>query len=402
MLIITPAFADPSPPSETTAGGWQWVRSADGTQVTDHGSGQTTELPRETDCTLVLPARWVSWQRLGAWPKVSGARLRAALDGLLEDRLLQDTDALHFALPDGLRAGEPVWIACCERQALQRCLDTLNTAGLVPTRIVPALWPSDAGQAVVRVSAPDGDTPWLSLATPGGCGHWPLGAASPVLEAQGLSDLSVHWSADALSVARAETALNVRCHIESRDTWLMRAAKSPWNLAQFGFSQSGARRRQQRWREAWRTARHDSAWRPLRWGVIALVGVQLVGFNLHAWQLRQQLQQTQAQQRQVLQAQFPAVTLVIDPVLQMQRELDRLRQRSGVVGAGDLESVLATIGQAAAAQKWPGLNEIEHDSANTRLTVEALSSGQLTQWQSRLGAAGWVVQIEDQALVVRR
>lgn len=397
MLILTPAFAD----DHTAApAAWDWVRSPDGTQVVARGSGPTSELPQEADCTLVLPARWVSWQRVN-WPKVSGARLRAALDGLLEDRLLHDTERLHFALPGELRAGEPTWVACCDRARLQRCLEALNTVGLTPARIAPSLWPSDAGSALARVSAPDGEHPWLSLATEAGCSHWPLGVAAPLLDSLGVRERAVHWSADAVSVARADTALGVRCTIESPDTWLLRATKSPWNLAQFDFSQSAHRRRQQRWREAWRTLRHDRAWRPLRWGALALLAVQLLGLNVHAWQLRQQLQQTQAEQRQVLQAQFPSVTLVIDPVLQMQRELDRLRQRSGAVGPGDLESLLATLGQAAGSEPWPGLSAIDHDAGSTRLSAEALDAGQLNAWQARLSATGRVVQTEGPSLVVR-
>jgi general secretion pathway protein L len=103
----------------------------------------------------------------------------------------------------------------------------------------------------------------------------------------------------------------------------------------------------------------------------------------------------------VLQAQFPSVTLVIDPVLQMQRELDLLRQRSGAVGSGDLESLLATLGQAATAEPWPGLSAIDHDASSTRLGVEAFGSAALGVWQARLQAAGLSVQTEDQSLVVR-
>jgi len=397
VLILTPAFADDTAAAPAS---WDWVRSPDGAQVVARGSGPASELPSDADCTLVLPMRWVSWQRV-QWPKVSSARLRAALDGLLEDRLLQDTERLHFALPAELRAGAATWVACCERQRLQQCLETLHQAGLSPTRIAPSLWPADPGAAVARTAAADGHHPWLSLATDSGCGHWPLGAAAPLLETLGLRERTVHWSADAVSVARADAALDVRCTIESNDSWLLRAAKSPWNLAQFEFSQSANRRRQQRWREAWRTLRHDHAWRPLRWGAVALVLVQLIGLNVHAWQLQRELQFIQAQQRQVLQAQFPSVTLVIDPVLQMQRELDLLRQRSGAVGSGDLESLLATLGQAATAEPWPGLSAIDHDASSTRLGVEAFGSAALGVWQARLQAAGLSVQTEDQSLVVR-
>ncbi len=403
VLILTPSqpIATASEQGSVAAAMFHWVRSPDGQQVVAHGSSKPGDLPADSATVLVLPMRWVSWQRVSSWPKLSGNRLRSALDGMLEDRLLQDTEALHFALPAQLRAGEPTWVACCDRQALKACLDTLTQAGHTPERIVPAVWPSAAAQAVVRVSASDGDAPWVSVSTPEHCAGWPLHTSDAMPSWFGLEALQTHWSADAASVARAETALGVRCAIESPDTWLLRAAAGPWNLAQFEFSQSAGRRRQQRWHDLWRTLRHDPAWRPARWGLVALLLVQLAALNLHAYSLNQQLQQLQGRQRQVLQTQFPEVTLVVDPVLQMQRELDRLRQASGEVRADDLEALLATLGQRAATEGWPGLTGLEHNAEATRLTANGLASTQLLAWQQWLAEQGLNVQAEDQSLVVR-
>ena len=94
-----------------------WATSVNGQAVTEHGQSAASLLPRDDDVVLVLPPRVISWHRL-ALPKVGSAKLRAVLDGLLEDRLLSDTTAMHFALEPGGRAGQTIWVAACETALL--------------------------------------------------------------------------------------------------------------------------------------------------------------------------------------------------------------------------------------------------------------------------------------------
>ncbi|MDP2096069.1 MAG: type II secretion system protein GspL, partial [Hydrogenophaga sp.] len=99
MLILTPSDFSVAPASGPTAL-LDWATSTDGQQVLDHGLCAASLLPRDDDVVLVLPPRAVSWHRL-ALPKVASAKLRAVLDGLLEDRVLSDTTELHYALEPG-------------------------------------------------------------------------------------------------------------------------------------------------------------------------------------------------------------------------------------------------------------------------------------------------------------
>ena len=115
-----------------------WATSTTGQSVLYHGQSAASLLPRDDDVVLVLPPRAVSWHRL-ALPKVGSARLRAVLDGLLEDRLLTDTIEMHFALEPGGRAGQTVWVAACERAWLRSWLQALETACRPVSRIVPSM-----------------------------------------------------------------------------------------------------------------------------------------------------------------------------------------------------------------------------------------------------------------------
>ena len=87
MLILTPTAFSLSPATPTSA--LDWVRSPDGRLAAEHGSGAPSLLPVDNDVVLMLPPRAVSWHRV-ALPKVAAGRLRAALDGMLEDLLLND------------------------------------------------------------------------------------------------------------------------------------------------------------------------------------------------------------------------------------------------------------------------------------------------------------------------
>ncbi len=380
---------------------FEWVRTADGVHGLDHGSGDVSSLPKERDVVLVLPARWVSWHRVSL-PKLAAPRLRAVLEGVMEDRLLQDVEHVHFALPSGGPTQGLVWIACCERWRLRQCFEALQASGLPPARIIPSQWPIEPDQAVVRVDADPDDHAWVSLSTARGVGHWPLNAVEPLLGGLGLGGRVLSASVPAHLVEQVEAVLGVHCSREARPMWLLHALKSPWNLAQFEFKPSSHWRERQRWQKVWRAVCHERAGRPLRWSVSAFLLVQLLGLNLYAWQLRQQLQDTRTQQRQALQTAFPTVKLVIDPVIQMQRELDGLRQRSGTAEAADLEALLASMGRAAVSASWSGLAAIEHDASSTRLTANSLGEALLRGWQGQLSAAGLQAQTEDQSVVVRR
>ena len=74
--------------------------------------------------------------------------LRAVLEGLLEDQLLDDPPALHFALAPGAANDGKTWVAVCDKAWLRSGLQALEAAGMAVARIVPE-----------RVPAAPGDTP---------------------------------------------------------------------------------------------------------------------------------------------------------------------------------------------------------------------------------------------------
>jgi general secretion pathway protein L len=388
VLILTPSDVSLAPADGPTAQ-LSWVRSGDGQQALEHGRCAASLLPAEAEVVLALPVRALSWHRL-AVPKVAASRLRAVLEGLLEERLLSDTTELHFALEPGARPGQTLWVAACDKAWLRSWLQALEAAGRPVSRIVPMLWPT--AQAVHWVHDSGGHA-WLASASAEGVRCLPLAAIGH--DRTGAEDPEAQWLADPAVAAQAEQALDRRLAPVPLHNWLLRVAQSDWNLAQFDLSLSSSARRGQRLRQALRQFRTAPAWRPARWGLAALLVAQLLGLNVAAWHERSSLDAKRQAVRQTLQQTFPNVTLVLDAPLQMQRELAQLQQASGQLSGRDLEAMLSALGGSgpdASAQRLtysPGELRLQAPEDQLRAQAQALAGGP------------WNTQIDGQALRLR-
>lgn len=388
MLILTPSDLSLASADGPTAQ-LSWVRSGDGQQSLEHGRCAASLLPAEAEVVLALPVRALSWHRL-AVPKVAASRLRAVLDGLLEERLLSDTNELHFALEPGARTGQTLWVAACDKAWLRSWLQALEAAGRPVSRIVPMLWPTvDA----VHWAHDSGGHAWLASASAEGVRCLPLAAMGANSTAADATD--AQWLADPAVAAQAEQALDRRLAPVPLHNWLLRVAQSDWNLAQFDLSLSSGARRGQRLRQALRQFRTAPAWRPARWGLGALLTAQLLGLNVAAWHERSSLDAKRQAVRQTLQQTFPNVTLVLDAPLQMQRELAQLQQAGGQLSGRDLEAMLSALGSSGpgtAAQRLvysPGELRLQAPEDQLRAQAQALQGG------------AWNAQIDGQALRLR-
>jgi len=393
-----------------------WVRSSDGRTIVSHGQCEAANLPNDNDVVLVLSPRVLSWHRVDV-PKVGQSRLRAVLDGLLEDRLLDEVDALHLATEPGKRPGQMMWVAACRKAWLSGWLQALEAAGRPVARIVPTLWPLPSapaqGQSVdaaldtspsLHWAHEEGDMQWLTSASPAGVSSLPLhaqggittqtllGALMPTTDIDPFSAVDepqgVRWMADPSVAGAAEAALGQRFELVTRHDWMLQAALSDWNLAQFDFSRSASARHGQRWRSLLRRWRTSPAWRPARLGLAALVLVQVIGLNVAAWSERNSLQSKEERVRGLLQQSFPQVTLVLDAPAQMRREVTRLQQASGTLGSGDLETQLSALGQVLPdARSWP--TRIQFDNGQVQFGAWQAAGVSPESVVQSLRASGW-------------
>jgi general secretion pathway protein L len=395
VLILTPTeftHADPGPTAVL-----DWVRSPNGQTLADHGSCAAALLPMDDDVVLVLPPRSVSWHRV-ACPKVSGARLRAALDGLLEERLLADTAALHFALEPGGKVGQTLWVAACDRTWLKSWLQTLDAAGHPVTRIVPSLAPLGATEGTLELhwAHQQNGQAWLASTTTLGVSNLPLGEG-PGLTLPEASD-QTRWYTEPAVAAQVERLVDRRFELLALPAWLLRCAQGDWNLAQFDLSLSSGARRGQRMRQWLREWRSAPVWRPVRWGLAACLLSLLAGINVLAWTERSTLAAKQQAITQTLQTTFPDIALVMDAPRQMQRGLVDLQQASGTLSGADLEAVLAAV---AAAVPGAAPAAIDFTPGDARLGGWTLPEPQLQAAAQALSQRGWQASLDGDSLRIQ-
>ena len=165
-------FLPPARPGPATE--YSYTLTADGHTALRHATAPAALLPEPTrpggEVVAVVPARALSWQRVQLPPGLAlGAgqqtpRLRSVLEGLLEDRLLDDASQLHFAIQPDANPGEPVWVAVCDRTS--GCATTCRPwKPLVAACRVSCL---NSPPAPPKVAAPS-CAPWAPPKTPAWC-----------------------------------------------------------------------------------------------------------------------------------------------------------------------------------------------------------------------------------------
>lgn len=382
-LVLLPLPADlPATPLAQ----WEWV-----------GAGGAAQAGR---VTVVVPTQAMSWHRvqLPAGVLRQGPRLRAVLEGLLEDQLLDDPAQMHFALEPSPATGRPVWIAVCARGWLRQALLTLEQAGHEIGAVVPEWAPqADATTLWVTGNADTAQAVWVDGQ---GVHLRPLSADHTTPSA-----IPESWQPLAVQAEPAVTGLAEALHrgevqVLSRDERLQHCAQSEWDLAQGDMARRHplARRLQQTAAALWQ-APH---WRPARWAAMALVGVQLLGLNAAAWQARNQLAQQRSAMQAMLLATFPKTPVVVDAPKQMEQSVAGLRQASGNASARDLESLLAALGSLEVfeplTQAKSAPAAIDFVAGEVRVRGLALDASQLPAMQNQLQARGYSARLDGDTL----
>lgn len=388
----------PSQPGSAQAE-FAYALTIDGSTLQAHGSVQASLLPAPpragAEVVAVVPAQAISWHRVDL-PKGTAAgspRLRAVLEGMLEDQLLDEPNALHFAVQPQARAGAPVWVAACDRAWLQAALHALEAAGRPATRIVPEFAPE--GQAVLYALG-DPQAPLLVAAGGEGVTVLPLATQSLALLPPLPDD--VPCIAEPLVAGMAEHVLQRQPGLQQAPQRWLQAAQSPWDFAQFEFSSSGRARTLKKLGTAWADLLAAPQWRPARWAAALLVALNLLGLNAWAWRERAALEDKRAQVRSTLTQTFPRVKVVVDAPVQMEREISALRQLTGASSGQDLEAMLGALSAASPPQR--PVSALEFANGELRLRGLAYSANEAANVASVLRGQGYSATLQGETLLV--
>jgi general secretion pathway protein L len=396
--------------SAQAVNGYAHVHS-DGHSVTRSATGAAATLSTSSgEVVAVLPHSRMSWLSVQLPPASHGPRLMSVLHGLLEDRLLDDPQQLHLVLPPNsqalARTGGTTCVAVCDKTWLREVLAPLQAAGLTVQRLVPELQPTDTpvlhvmgepDQSISVLTQPDG----VSL-LPSNAASWRAFQALDDANTDGQNGSALQIYAEPAMVARVENLLQRQPVMQSAAQRWVAASQSAWDLAQGEWAQGRSQQLQRGVQSAWQTLAYNPAWRAVRVGLAAWVVLQIVGLNALAWREKSALDQQQMALQRILKTSFPAVSLVIDAPLQMQREVDALQQKSGHISRNDLEPLLATL--AGILPKGQVPTQLHFANASLRAQGLSLDDTAIQSAQATLKTQGlslrqdanstWVLQAE--------
>ena len=392
----------PNAPADASDG-YHYVLTPDGQTVGDSGWVALALLPAASELVALVPVHKLSWQQVqlpkgslgrGMFRDGGPARLRAVLEGVLEDRVLDDTSDLHFALEPAASDEAPVWVAVCDRAWLKTAVESLEQAGRRVSRIVPEFAP-DASRDVLHVLGRPGDAHCVAVKSTGVV-VWPLSSAGLAL---------LDWPeyqpvvAEPAVVAQAEALLQHAVTLQPGALRRVQAAQSAWDLAQFELLNSSGARSWKRVADAALRLARAPRWRAARLALLALVVINLAGLNAWAWREKAALQTQRQNIREILTATFPQVRVVVDAPLQMGRELAALQRASGQASGRDLEAMLSAFGAQAPATAVP--DALDFAAGELRLKGLKLSAAEVSALSQRLKPQGYVASAESGTVLMR-
>jgi len=366
------------------------------------------------EVVAVVPSSSLSWHQVelprgtldqGFFQESHAPRLRAVLDGLLEDRLLDEPAQLHLAIEPHAKAQTKVWVAACERTWLNAWLAALAQAGRPASRIVPELAPLEASMrlTVLHVVGTS-DDPKILASSANGVTQLPVSAAAVALLAwhddNANDDAVVIVLAEPGVAAIAEQNFKDRVTLQTSAQRAMAAARSEWDLAQFDLLNTRQKRIQKRFSKGFLNLLHAPQWRAARWATLLLVVVNVMGLQAWAWQEQSALSAKRVAIANTLTSTFPDVRVVVDAPLQMARAVTDLQRQSGVLTGADMEGMLVRLQSVAPELKAP--TAIEFVAGELRLKGLGISNNALAAIATKLQAQGYAAQLDGDTLVLKQ
>ncbi|OYU45591.1 MAG: general secretion pathway protein GspL [Burkholderiales bacterium PBB4] len=382
--------------------------AAESPRSLDTSVGRLTQLP-QGECVALVPHSKLAWHRVDLpagtldkrfFQEGSSPRLRAVLEGVLEERVLDDTAALHFALAPNAKVGAPLWIAVCDRTWLKAWLTTLEQNGRTVTRVLPEFEPTEAGNATRLYATGEPDRPLLVVCSAAGVVTLPLNATGlQWIPPSGERDTPPAWYAEPAVVGIAEQLADGPLTLQTETERIALQAQSPWDLAQFEFSASRQARSRKRWSSLFDTLWNTPQWRAARWSAIAILLAHAVGLQVWAWKDQAALAEKRAAIGAVLTRTFPEIKVVIDAPVQMARSVAALQRQSGAPSSADMESMLNAFGALAPETVAP--TTIEFVGQELRISGLDSQSAELANAAANLQTMGYRAQWEGMTLVLQ-
>jgi general secretion pathway protein L len=352
---------------------------------------------------LVLPITRISFID-AMLPPVSAQKRQALVQFAIEDKLTVDPASIHAVILGPADSGRNRFvIAAIERAWLARVLRWLGTANINPVAAyaesafepgAPREWVVRFAERVAYARRADGLTYLLessreSIGADGVPLPPPFALTLALNEVKVAEDtrvvptqLDVRTQAGAnIDTAAWQQAIgDIRLKVSSGRVSSVRVANASvaptnMNLLVGDFA----------------PARDNRTWRALRpavaLGVLAL-SLQLAFVSVDAWRLAQERRSLRAQMENLFRQTFPEAATIVDPALQMRRNVDALKRERGIA-ADESQQLLARA--TALLQLTPGAIEritaIDLRAGELQLRLEAVPDAMRTALRASAGNA---------------
>jgi general secretion pathway protein L len=392
--LRAPGRAVPEAPSRE----YDYVLTPDGRQITSEGRAAPASLPAAESVIAVVAESDISWRRVEL-PR-AGRQMRAALAGKLEESLLDEPDALHFALEPDALGGDTAWVAVTSRPWLAEHLAQLEAAQIFIDRVAPLAWPDELARGHFFEAMGDkaGSGIALRWSHVDGVATLPLdGGLARQFFPPGLVH-AAQWTATPPVATAAERWLGTAVTVQTPAQRALAVVDSAWDLRQFDLAPRarGVRALRLVTREFMR-----KPWRPVRIGLVALAVVQLIGLNLWSWHQKREIAARRDAVTTTLTTAFPQVRAILDAPAQMQKQLDLLRVNAGSIGEQDLEALLG-----AAATAWPGdrppTEALAFEPGRLTVSAQGWTPTQIDNFRNQLRSEGWQLDASEGKLTISR
>jgi general secretion pathway protein L len=290
-------------------------------------------------------------------------------------------------------------VAITSRAWLAEHLAQLEAAHVFVERVAPLSWPDELPRGHF-FEAPAGGTEgtllrWSHLE---GVATLPLqGSLARQLFPPGLVH-AAQWTAAPAVATTAERWLGTSVTVLTPAQRALAVIDSPWNLRQFDLA---PRARGVRALRLLSRSFMRKPWQPARYGLAALVLVQLLGLNLWAWHQNREVTARREAVTATLTGAFPQVRAILDAPVQMQKQLDLLRASAGSVGDQDMETLLG-----AAASAWPAdrppTDALAFEPGRLTLSGQGWNQPQIDNFRGQLQSEGWQLDASEGKLTISR
>lgn len=319
--------------------------------ATGEGSGTLATVPQADRVVAVAPVGHLLFIET-ALPAVAPAKRDALLRYAIEDKLTIDPATVHAVVMGKSDTAQHV-VAAIDRTWLMGVLQWLNNAGSAPDSLVS----SAAGIAVAAnewvvllaghhgfAKRPDGFVYNLDV---GGGREPPFGLTLALKEARDHGRAPVALTlqsspAEPALAAQWQTALGmpVKAAAPANNLPLLLAASRSANLLSGEFA---PREASGKWLAMLKPA----------FIVLTLMVCVHAGFTfIDNWRLNGERVTLEQEMTRIFKAAFPAAQAIVDPPLQMQRNLQQLKRECGVLADSDAQVLIAKL--ASITQALPG------------------------------------------------